>query len=189
MLGDTNFLRPLDDSRSAADAPSRRQKAFLAIEGREADLLELNPWNPLHTFAPGEFPSSGGVVSFRLSDPLVGFNTERLALLWDDEVPAAAVTTVEEGQAVVVDIPPERVLGRQLSIWLTDGGVSLQNLRVDPLSKRDDIHRAVNETNKTNDAKPSPFGDAFKVFMDSQTKVGIAVVVVAGILVYAWSRE
>jgi hypothetical protein len=188
MLGDVNFLRPLDAPRSA-DAPSRRQKAFLAIEGREADLLERNPWNPIHTFAPGEFPASGGVLSFTLSDPLVGFDTERLALLWDDEVPAAAVTTVEEGQRVVVDIPAERVLGRQLSIWLTDGGVSISALRVDPLSRRDEVHRAANAANKAETDKPSPFSDAMDKFVSAQTKVGIAVVVVAGIVLYAWSRE
>lgn len=114
-----------DDTLSAVTldgAEDRRAKAYRAIEGHDPAWYQSNPWRRAWASAPGELAqfAGGALLKIRVSDPLdFGSDTERLAVLWDDEAMAGPVMTAEQGTGFVVDIPaPMR--GDVLSIWLTD---------------------------------------------------------------------
>lgn len=101
---------------------SRREKVYTAIEGDAPGFGTINPWVPVLDFdeaVTNQIASQhGSAFILQLSDPFFGLDSERLVLMWDDEVVAAGPMNVQEGDTIVVTVPDAR--GERLSVWCTD---------------------------------------------------------------------
>ncbi len=184
-----NALRPT--SGLSADAPvDRRDSAFAAIEGRAVGLLERNPWVPILDFDAsivGAVMANGGLVlTLQLNDPVSFTDTDRIAVLWDDQTLADGPKTVIQGKKVVITIPS--VKGDRLSVWCTSMLVA-NIVDTQPLSQLANVNKNVAAGNAASDAQPSAFGDWVTKFFQAQTMGAVGVLVVGGVLVYVFRKE
>ncbi len=195
-----NVLRPVN-VHSADSPPDRREMAFAAIEGRKCGMLELNPWVPILDFDAAfanAVNSSGGLVfTFALNDPVSFTDTDRIALLWDDQVLADGPKTVIQGTRVVMTVAAAK--GTRLSLWATS---MLAPTVVDqkPLSQLSAVVSRENDLaaaqKKADDAKPGPlagvakfFQDTLKIEADAAKTVALGVVVVGGVVLYFYLKK
>lgn len=170
---------------SVDDPPTRREKAFAAIEGRPQGMLEGNPWSPIFDFdssVVGAIMASGGLVfTFQLSDPISVSDTDRLAALWDDEVVADGPMVVRQGARVTVVIP--EVKGQRLSLWCTS---LLAATPVDqqPLSQLGAVRAREATAAAAKDKEPGAVQSAFSAWMKANTTLGVVAIVVGGAVAY-----
>jgi hypothetical protein len=195
LTGGLNVLRN-GASFSADGSPmSRNDKAHLAIEGTPPGFFGTE-WRPIRTFDAAftrQIEAEGGqALALAMSDPFdVTRDNERLALLWDDQVVAAGPINFEEGDLVQVRIGPPK--GAILSIWCTDGNVAAKVVDAAPASQASALAKRVEEKEAAEkhreNLKPNPFTEALEKFFEAQTKVGIAAVVVGGVVLYFWLKK
>lgn len=101
----------------------------------------LNPWVVVQDFAPDVTAQiaaqGGGAVSFQIGSSFSEIGSFTIALLWDDEILAAAPVTVEEDQNLVVKLngPPK---GERLSVW-ADSVVPISTGPVVSASQADEL--------------------------------------------------
>jgi hypothetical protein len=185
-----NVLQAIGGAQSADSPPSRRDKAFAAIEGREPGLLSLNPWVPIFDFDDSTINSvaahGGLVLTFQLSDPISFSDNNRVAMLWDDEVLADGPKIVRQGDRFVMTVP--EVKGARLSLWC-DSALAASLKDTQPLSQQSAVLQREADLKKVQDAQSGKLvGGIFDSFFKANAAVGIAVVVVAGLVGYAWLK-
>lgn len=180
--------------QSADAEPSRREKAFQAIEGHENGFLERNPWVPILDFDESivnAVEAFGGlVVTLQLNDPVSFSDTDRLAVLWDDDTLADGPKTVRQGSRVVVTIPS--VKGTRLSVWCTSL-LSATVVDTQPLAKKAEVEAREATANKAaadaDAAKPNPVSSFLDKYLTASEHVGLLAVVVGGAVLYFYLKK
>jgi hypothetical protein len=185
------ILRP---TLLSADEPlSRKQKAFAAIEQRDEGFFTRNPWEPILDFDDSivnQIRGSGGLVLvLALGDPFSISDTDRLAVLWDDEVVADGPKTVRQGDRVIITIPSVR--GSRLSVWCTSL-LTASVINSAPLSQASVINAQEAERARAAEAaKPTPggfLGGLFETQAKETSKVAIVLGLAALGLGYLWLK-
>lgn len=194
---------------------TRAQKAYEAFEQEEAPgFLEsfLNTWHPVLTFGEdmtSQIDLNGGVVLvFKVGDPFTAASDRHdFGLLWDDTIVAAPVQIVEEGDRVTVRI--EEARGKILSVWLkgsllTENNVfgadqiPVQLVDEQPITEWENVlarEKKIAEESTQSifgslpDGKQSPFDKFLDGIFSVEKTIGVAGVIVAGIVVYLWFKD
>lgn len=137
-----------DDTLSAVKLDGEsdtRLKAYRTIEGHDPAWYQRNPWVRTWASAPRQLASftGGALLKLKVDDPIdFGSDVERIAVLWDGEVMAGPVVSVEQGNSIMVDIPaPMR--GEVLEVWIT-GAIKVE-VSVHPPSAKDAIRAELTE--------------------------------------------
>ncbi len=183
---------PSTQSCSDLEALSREDKIELLLgEADPADhplnaLFGINSWVPLIDFPPSvtaQLALQGGatiVVKIGTEGPLdLVHSTQRIALVWDDEV-VELETTSDEDTTLVARVGPPR--GARLTLW-GDSLIDAHLVQIGTPGQANDIQKNV-EADNAKDGVLSSIGNAIKAGADkvlgAEKDLGTTAIMVGG---------